>query len=551
MGFGQGDIDAFVAECGLRLVVDAEKGQRTVAARDFRRGDTLLTIRPLYGFPVRKGEEEGQEEPKDAANSTQQTVEVELEDRCASCFERLPPKRPQCSQCHATQYCSTSCLAEHWAARHHFECKSLGVRAMGNMASRIKPMYRPYLRMAVGVGKAIAEVARRIRRAEQLGKPAERSIPRWLRLQAAAWERLVDHCEAHPPHVLKQYREIAGVVAEAQEAATEDDSLVFSIADTADTALANSTVRALCRFGCNNFVAYDQRMRASGHLCSPLVSLLFNHSCFQNAAFVYTRGGQQVVLALDDIREGEEVTLSYADGLRPRSERRKALEAVYFFECQCQRCVGDSPRAQLDALLDRASSVNAQQRGVPHNLPTDFARQPSVEPWVQQIISTLADVVLGGSSEEGFAQTCLGLVKAMPPEELSFAAYRHWLVCQDECLDKLVSGGESAASMWWDWACVSSLYVLAFYAMVYPPFHPLVGLQCLESAKLAWNSIQASSLLSLSAEGWRGLLLTEGFVRNLAQAAQVILELSDDPDSSSASAAEKQIALLLSQIDGM
>ncbi|KAI7817890.1 hypothetical protein BX661DRAFT_125849, partial [Kickxella alabastrina] len=63
-----------------------------------------------------------------------------------------------------------------------------------------------------------------------------------------------------------------------------------------------------------------------------------NHACLPNASFVYSAGGRQVVRALRDIAEGDEVTLAYIDGLKPRSERRKTLEAVYFFTCHCERC---------------------------------------------------------------------------------------------------------------------------------------------------------------------------------------------------------------------
>ncbi|KAJ1948167.1 hypothetical protein EC988_005284, partial [Linderina pennispora] len=441
------DLDAFIQAHGFALVADSAKGQRTVATRRFRRGDTLFSIRPLFGFPIRTGEDD--EESTEAA--------VSASSRCANCFDALPAKRPQCSQCHAVQYCSMVCLKEHWTARHHIECQRVPARAVDAESAKVKPVFRPYLRMLVGVGKVIGFV----------GECRAKKLPVWLRVQAAAWDRLVAHQEQHPAHILRQYSEIARVA----EKGAEIGSLPFSGVD------------ALCRFGCNNFVAYDQRVRASGHLCSPVTSLLLNHSCYPNAAFVYTKAGEQQVVALSDISEGQEIALAYVDGLKPRSERKKILGDVYFFDCECRRCLDTStdPVAHIDRLFDR----DVARVHVPGNLPTDFSTAALPEPWVVSIVSSLTALTLKQITALDFAQNCLSAVQNLPPHDFSFVAYRHWLECQDECLDS------AAASMPWDWAYVSALYILAYYACVYPPFHPLVGLQCLECAKLAWNSLQS------------------------------------------------------------
>ncbi|KAJ2852903.1 hypothetical protein GGI22_005092 [Coemansia erecta] len=483
-------VEEYATKCGLRIVADAAKVHRTETARQFSCGQPILSIPPLYALPVCAAEASlGASEEEEKARP------VNGDSRCEFCFHTLPARHPRCSQCHLAQYCSTRCLSAHWTVRHHFECTTAS--ATDAMAAKVKPAHRPSLRMAAGVHAVLAATQRR---------------PRWLRIQAAAWNQLVSHRSDHPPHVLRQYAQIASVLSAT--AGTQEDE----------------TVGALCRFGCNNFAAYDYSAHtATGHLCSPLVSVLFNHSCFPNASFVY-KDGRQAVHALGGIDVGEEVTLAYVDGMHPRSVRRKTLADVFFFACTCTRCMGVSARGRIDSLLDRPAPD-----AMPTNLPTDYAtHRPSVDPWVMAIVRMLSRLPSG--SYKLADQTILDAVHAELPHNVSFDAYRHWLECQDECLE-----GVSDNPQLWPWASVSSLYVLAFYAMAYPPFHPLVGTQCLEAAKIAWNSMQVSESPDVD----------EQLVRGLALAAQAILEASADPDASPSSGAmslTKQIALLLDQV---
>ncbi|KAJ2358922.1 hypothetical protein GGF43_000478, partial [Coemansia sp. RSA 2618] len=378
------DIEALVAGCGLRVEADPVKGKRTVAARSFARGSTLLSVRPLYGFPVRASEASA---PPNQPAQTQapQSLQGTADDRCSHCFAQLPGRRPRCSQCHQAQYCSTGCLTEHWTARHYFECGRINSAAVDAAAAELKPEYRQYLRMAVGILCAIHID----------------NMPEWLRVQAGAWRELVGHRDEHPQYVIRQYEEIARVFIKHREAiggfgGSEDD-----------------VVSLLCRSGCNNFAAYEQHHpRMSGYLCSPVVSLLLNHSCIPNAAFVYA-DGQQIVRALDDISEGEEIVLAYADGLQPRAERQKQLAAVYFFDCTCEKCSGDqAPRAQIDGLMSRALAVGGQ---APEFLPTDYAQPPAAEPWVQNVIGMLLKHSrAGGTSKSALGQGLLDAVCALP-----------------------------------------------------------------------------------------------------------------------------------------
>ncbi|KAJ2821207.1 hypothetical protein FBU31_004980 [Coemansia sp. 'formosensis'] len=455
------EIDAFISKRGLRLEKDATKGQRTVAGREFRRGELILSIPPLYGFPVRRGEEE------DSSKSEC------TDDRCHMCFSEVPSRHPRCSQCGISQYCSSECLSAHWTQRHHFECARHKAATSGVDIGRVKPGFRPWMRMSVGVNCAVNVC-------DELGA----RVPRWLRVQVLAWARLVSHRDRHPRHVLRQYEEIAQVLGSPTGA-----------------------VDALCRFGCNNFAATadgDPSCAAIGHLCCPLVSLLLNHSCLPNAAYSYTPSGELVVTALADIHSGDEVSLAYTDALQPRTQRRKELAAVYFFDCECIRCCGSTPRAQIDELMDR----NVEEL-LPRALPTDFAIPAAVDVWARVVVIKL----LAGDDDAD--SQMLKALEGQLPRDVSFTAYSHWRECQDECLDR-VSADESAQYLW-PWAAAAALHVLAFYALAYPPAHPLIGHQCLKAAQLSWNALQCPTKQNV---------VDRALVKALASTAQTILQSS-------------------------
>jgi len=81
----------------------------------------------------------------------------------------------------------------------------------------------------------------------------------------------------------------------------------------------------------------------------PITSFA-SHSCVNNAfhrrkpfkdSQHILNGGSEIVLetrAKVDIKEGEEITIHYAGGLKPRITRQKLLKEGWFFDCQCRRC---------------------------------------------------------------------------------------------------------------------------------------------------------------------------------------------------------------------
>ncbi|ORX74191.1 SET domain-containing protein [Linderina pennispora] len=70
-------------------------------------------------------------------------------------------------------------------------------------------------------------------------------------------------------------------------------------------------------------------------------AVYFNHSCAPNV-FKAREGRQIRFVCLHDIRQGEEMFISYGSVFEDVGERRERLQQHYFFVCTCDRCVAES-----------------------------------------------------------------------------------------------------------------------------------------------------------------------------------------------------------------
>ena len=66
------------------------------------------------------------------------------------------------------------------------------------------------------------------------------------------------------------------------------------------------------------------------------IMALVNHSCVKNCSHQVI-GDYMFLMAIRDIKEGEELFISYIDPLSPL-EMRKALFKNFEFECKCEMC---------------------------------------------------------------------------------------------------------------------------------------------------------------------------------------------------------------------
>eukprot|EP00644_Phytophthora_capsici_P011719 jgi/Phyca11/572939/estExt2_Genewise1.C_PHYCAscaffold_500273 len=70
-----------------------------------------------------------------------------------------------------------------------------------------------------------------------------------------------------------------------------------------------------------------------------------NHSCDPNCTVLYTKNGDGHVVAIRDIKKGEELCICYID-VDMDVQTREANLREYKFKCFCSRCVQE--RQQLE-----------------------------------------------------------------------------------------------------------------------------------------------------------------------------------------------------------
>ncbi|KAL7628609.1 hypothetical protein AAE478_000124 [Parahypoxylon ruwenzoriense] len=98
-------------------------------------------------------------------------------------------------------------------------------------------------------------------------------------------------------------------------------------------------VEILCKLQVNSFNLLDVDVGQSGNYINPALAMV-NHSCVPNA-FVQFIGRKATLHAFREIKEGEEIEISYIECTLHRSQRQQALKSRYYFDCVCPRCKDD------------------------------------------------------------------------------------------------------------------------------------------------------------------------------------------------------------------
>ncbi|KAJ3275649.1 hypothetical protein HDV01_007652 [Terramyces sp. JEL0728] len=199
-------------------------------------------------------------------------------------------------------------------------------------------------------------------------------------------------------------------------------------------------IEFISKFRRNNFGIYDYNLFdiAKGAFC---IGSLLNHSCVPNAIMIFNNR-EMNVLALRDIKENEQIFISYIDPIHDYANRCVLL-SKYYFTCTCEKCSlklyqqveikQDTNKFLVDGLLIIKEYKNHRQ-----------------------VLDKASDFYADLDS------------------------YKNTSSLLSQCLDD------------GDFATCAHLAVIkiATLIMQYPPHHPLIGLECLLGAKICWNSNQ-------------------------------------------------------------
>ncbi|KAK9480613.1 hypothetical protein V1514DRAFT_324933 [Lipomyces japonicus] len=224
---------------------------------------------------------------------------------CASCFKVALGKGEKpflsfpdgtedlfaCAKCRSTYYCSKQCQVHDWVLYHRHECKQLAAMPA------VPPSY-VILMMRVfslrGESRTAFFNQFNLLKDHEYLKPGTKEFDDLLLFSKGAKEysktRLNDH------EALRFFAK--GTIHSA--------TIVSSLFDSVGIML-------------------DLLLARINHSCQPNCVLVFDGSVFS-------------VVAMANINDGDEITISYIDNTQNKRYRKRELKKRYFFDCVCEKC---------------------------------------------------------------------------------------------------------------------------------------------------------------------------------------------------------------------
>eukprot|EP01119_Soliformovum_irregulare_P026074 TRINITY_DN9823_c0_g1_i1.p1 TRINITY_DN9823_c0_g1~~TRINITY_DN9823_c0_g1_i1.p1 ORF type:complete len:296 (-),score=70.38 TRINITY_DN9823_c0_g1_i1:17-904(-) len=135
----------------------------------------------------------------------------------------------------------------------------------------------------------------------------------------------------------------------------------------------------ISRIESNNFGLWcgSQNNTCYGRVIYPLASF-FNHSCAPNCV-TSLDGPLLSILTFQDIKQGEELCISYIDTNLPRSSRRERLLRDFRFLCTCQKCLEEK-----DANSKENRQYNSSKNSKPNRPKKPKKEEPMLRPSQQK-----------------------------------------------------------------------------------------------------------------------------------------------------------------------
>lgn len=297
----------------LELLDDDHKHRKVVAIQPLMRGSVAIESAPLAFVPL----------PSAGAEI------------CNFCFRRSTRTAPlqRCSRCHSACFCSKHCFQKAWFAHHQYVCKPNQSKPHDDDQDTLDEAMLE--RVLLTIARAKSHIQQSQHTPDEVSQCA----------QLEAFSSLMSHETKQPIELLDRFKQIATKVLQKPyiKALGVDPATVLIY---------------LCRFHCNNFGIIDNQLFPIGEGTYPIGSL-FNHSCRPNAVALYN-GTTQLIRLIEDVEQGEEITLAYIDVANSRRDRAQKLWEKYFFECDCERCSSNEGFGIIDALLGESPEYEMQ-----------------------------------------------------------------------------------------------------------------------------------------------------------------------------------------------
>ncbi|KAM3582254.1 hypothetical protein VKS41_005684 [Umbelopsis sp. WA50703] len=467
----------------LELANDQSKFRKVVALNHMKRGSVAIESQALAFVPL-------------------PSARAEI---CNFCFRRGTRATPlqRCSRCQSAYYCSKHCFQKAWFAAHQYICKPNQLPA--NDQDQDKLDEHMLERVILCIARAKSDITRH---ASDLA----------LGAHLEAFSSLLSHETKQPQDQLDRFKRIATTVIQKPHI----KSLGIDAA---------ALVTYLCRFQCNNFGIVDNQLFTIGEGTYPIGSL-FNHSCRPNAVALYN-GTTQMIRLIEDVEEGEEITLAYIDVANSRKARKQKLWEKYFFECDCPRCNSDHGFGIIDQMLGEPTEEEDCMQDSEHDGRVTFLEKTlmhQIESWnvleltkkyppgsdatvtpgsildVPRFVHYMATfmfppVVQRSSKTEAILETPKHVYEELLVKAASAATNYPVLdetehgggVFKPYSLNTLTTAtrlmNEQMMKNRWPQSSRLAMLILTHYMFIYPRNHPMLALHFVTVAKAAWNAL--------------------------------------------------------------
>ncbi|GET00766.1 histone-lysine N-methyltransferase ASHR1 [Rhizophagus clarus] len=249
----------------------------------------------------------------------------------------------------------------------------------------------------------------------------------------------------------------------------------------------------LCIFYCNNFNLHDNQLFVYGEGTFPIGSL-FNHSCRPNAIVMYD-GAVQIIKCIEVINVGEEINISYIDVALNRMTRKKMLQEKYFFECQCSRCFSQERYSNIFSKIDQLIEEKDQE-----TTRQDFNQ--TLENWVSLeqneskfskvttlILSNLLSHLKNNTTDNDYLNSLSEIISILFQQNYSMTNL--FYTSSLSFTTKLFY--DKIDLQQWYQSTILGKYILSIYLIIYPRYHPMIGLHLFTLGKCYWNDITNGS----------------------------------------------------------
>nr|XP_057945190.1 histone-lysine N-methyltransferase SMYD3 [Doryrhamphus excisus] len=363
---------------------------------------------------------------------------------CHRCFARHETLL-RCSQCKMARYCNITCQKQAWSD-HKRECKSLQ-----HLLPRIPT---DSVRLAARVIFALLT-------------PVKSSNEEFYTL---------DEHESHLTSMSEQKKQGLSQLASMLELYLQQE--VPDLAQEMTSTLPQSCRQPLdliAKLTCNCFTISDGELQEIGVGLYPSLSLL-NHDCRPNCVMVF-EGAKLHLRAVQDIKPGEELTISYIGTLSLTEERQKQMEDQYHFTCHCQKC--DSRDTDCLMLAGEKERWHQLKEALPK-----LEELKTVSDW-----QTLLD-------------SCTHLLSTVGADVPDENVYK--LQLTDMALDSSIHLGH------WEVAVRYGERTLPIYRQYYTDPHPVHGVQLMRVAKLQHYLERIKDALETFKQAFAILQITHG-----------------------------------------